>query len=68
MAQWIKESGIVTAVVQFTAVAQVQSLAWELMYIVGTARKRKKQRKDEKKERTEEKKRTRKRKRGKKEN
>ena len=31
-AEWVKESGIGAAAVQVTAVAQIQSLAWELPY------------------------------------
>ena len=37
--QWIKGSGVAVAVVQVTAAAQIQSLAWELPYTAGVATK-----------------------------
>ena len=36
-AQWIKGSGIATAVVQVTAVAWIQSLTWEIPCAAGAA-------------------------------
>ena len=39
--QWIKGSGVAVAVVQVTAAAQIQSLAWELPYTAGVAAKKK---------------------------
>ena len=37
MAQWVKESGVVAAAVQITALAQIQSLVQELPYATGAA-------------------------------
>ena len=37
MAQWVKESGIVTVVDQVLAVVQVLSLAWEHLHAEGMA-------------------------------
>ena len=39
--QWVKGSGIVTAMAQVTAAAQIQSLAQELPYALGAALKNK---------------------------
>ena len=39
MAQRVKDLALVTAVALVIAVAQVQSLAWELQHAVGTAKK-----------------------------
>ena len=41
----VKGSNIVTAVAQVTAVVQVQSLGWELLHALSTAKKKKKKRK-----------------------
>ena len=46
MAQQVKDLGIVTAVVQVTAVGQVRSLAQELSHAVGVAKKKKRKRKE----------------------
>ena len=35
--QWVKESGIATAVAKVTAMAWFQSVAWELLYAMGVA-------------------------------
>ena len=39
MAQWVKGSSVATAVAQITALTQIQSLAQELPYAVGVAKK-----------------------------
>ena len=39
-AQWVKGSGIAAAVAWITAVAQIQSLAWELPYALGRPKKK----------------------------
>ena len=44
-AQWVKGSGVAVAVVQVVAGAWNQSLAWELLYVVGMAEKQKERRK-----------------------
>ena len=44
----VKGSNIVTAVAQVTAVVQVQSLGWELLHALSTAKKKKKKRKEKK--------------------
>ena len=41
-AQWVKDS-VVTAVAPVAAVASVRSLAWELPYAVGAAKKKRKE-------------------------
>ena len=38
----VKGSGIATDVAQFSAVAQIQSLTWELLYVMDVAIKNKK--------------------------
>ena len=43
MPQWAKGSSVAAAVVLLTAAAQIQSLTWELPYIMGVAIKKKKQ-------------------------
>ena len=43
LAQWVKRSGVVTAVVQVNAAAQIRSLAWELPYAAGVAMEKNKQ-------------------------
>lgn len=40
LVQWVKGSSAATAVTQVTAAAQIESLAWELQYAVGTAIKK----------------------------
>ena len=40
MAWWVKDLMFVTALAQVTAVAQVQSLAWELPHASGEAPKK----------------------------
>ena len=43
LVQWVKGSTLVAAVVvQVTAAAQVQSLIWELIFGVGSGKKKKK--------------------------
>ena len=42
LAQWIKKSSVAAAMVEVSAVAQIQSLAQELPYAVGAAIKLKK--------------------------
>ena len=37
LAQYVKGSGVATAVAQITAAAWIQSLAWELPYTAGVA-------------------------------
>ena len=41
-AQWVKGLGIAIAAAQVAAVAQIQSLAWELSYATGVVIKKKK--------------------------
>lgn len=43
MPQWAKGSSVAAAVVLLTAAAQIQSLTWELPYIMGVAIKKKKE-------------------------
>ena len=38
-ALWVKGSGTAAAAAEFTATAQIQSLAWELLYATGVAKK-----------------------------
>ena len=47
--QWVKGSGIATAVVQVAAVAWIPSLAQELPLAMGVATKKKKKQKKQKK-------------------
>ena len=48
-AQWVKGSGVAVAVVQVVAGAWNQSLAWELLYVVGVAQKKDERRKKKEK-------------------
>ena len=40
LAQWVKGSSIATTMVWGAAVAQIQSLAWELPYAAGEAKRK----------------------------
>lgn len=48
LVQWVKGPGVVTAVAQVTAEAQIPSLAWEHPYAMGAVINRKKKREREK--------------------
>ena len=42
MAQWVKDPALVSAVAWVAAVAQIWSLAWELLYATGAVKKKEK--------------------------
>lgn len=48
LVQWVKGPGVVTAVAQVTAEAQIPSLAWEHPYAMGAVINRKKKERERK--------------------